>query len=178
MFFSFSENNWFLSHASQAQLVFIYLSELEFFMRGCTFKASKVFSGKDVVAVDSPFGCLGLTVCYDLRFPELYHQLRFKHQAQVWVCFLLSKCSLVLHHTGQYWYLGMYMQVLLVPSAFTKVTGEAHWEILLRARAIETQSYVCRLFNLFALFRRNAFNLSIRFYRDSAPFQSDFCPVS
>lgn len=35
------------------------------------------------------------------------------------------------------------MQVLLVPSAFTKVTGEAHWEVLLRARAIETQCYVC-----------------------------------
>jgi predicted amidohydrolase len=71
-------------------------------------------AGDTVVAVDSPFGRLGLTVCYDLRFPELYQCLRFKHQAQV----------------------------LLVPSAFTKVTGEAHWEILLRARAIETQCYV------------------------------------
>ncbi|GAB4836509.1 Deaminated glutathione amidase, chloroplastic/cytosolic [Ancistrocladus abbreviatus] len=64
--------------------------------------------------VDSPFGRLGLTVCYDLRFPELYLQLRFQQQAQV----------------------------LLVPSAFTKITGQAHWEILLRARAIETQCYV------------------------------------
>ncbi|WVZ90313.1 hypothetical protein U9M48_036623 [Paspalum notatum var. saurae] len=71
-------------------------------------------AGDTIVAVDSPFGRLGLTVCYDLRFPELYQILRFKHQAQV----------------------------LLVPSAFTKVTGEAHWEILLRARAIETQCYV------------------------------------
>ncbi|KAJ0102134.1 hypothetical protein Patl1_06210 [Pistacia atlantica] len=71
-------------------------------------------AGKNVVAVDSPFGRLGVTVCYDLRFPELYQQLRFLHEAQV----------------------------LLVPSAFTKVTGEAHWEILLRARAIETQCYV------------------------------------
>jgi predicted amidohydrolase len=71
-------------------------------------------AGDTVVAVDSPFGRLGLTVCYDLRFPEIYQCLRFKHQAQV----------------------------LLVPSAFTKVTGEAHWEILLRARAIETQCYV------------------------------------
>lgn len=71
-------------------------------------------AGDTIVAVDSPFGRLGLTVCYDLRFPELYQCLRFKHQAQV----------------------------LLVPSAFTKVTGEAHWEILLRARAIETQCYV------------------------------------
>ncbi|CAN1237647.1 Deaminated glutathione amidase, chloroplastic/cytosolic [Linum grandiflorum] len=71
-------------------------------------------AGKDIVAVDSPAGRLGLTVCYDLRFPELYQQLRFQHEAQI----------------------------LLVPSAFTTITGEAHWEILLRARAIETQCYV------------------------------------
>ncbi|CAN1338659.1 Deaminated glutathione amidase, chloroplastic/cytosolic [Linum perenne] len=71
-------------------------------------------AGKDVVSVDSPVGRLGLTVCYDLRFPELYQQLRFQHEALI----------------------------LLVPSAFTTITGEAHWEILLRARAIETQCYV------------------------------------
>ncbi|KAA3481693.1 nitrilase-like protein 2 [Gossypium australe] len=70
--------------------------------------------GKDVAAVDSPIGRLGLTICYDLRFPEIYQQLRFNHDAQV----------------------------ILVPSAFTPVTGQAHWEILLRARAIETQCYV------------------------------------
>ncbi|XP_047165843.1 deaminated glutathione amidase, chloroplastic/cytosolic isoform X2 [Vigna umbellata] len=70
--------------------------------------------GNDIVAVDSPIGRLGLSVCYDLRFPEMYQLLRFQHEAQV----------------------------LLVPSAFTKVTGAAHWEILLRARAIETQCYV------------------------------------
>ncbi|XP_011627279.1 nitrilase-like protein 2 isoform X2 [Amborella trichopoda] len=70
--------------------------------------------GDNIVVVESPFGRLGLTVCYDLRFPELYQELRFQHLAQV----------------------------LLVPSAFTRVTGEAHWEILLRARAIETQCYV------------------------------------
>lgn len=39
--------------------------------------------GKDIVVVDSPFGRLGVTVCYDLRFPELYQQLRFNHEAQV-----------------------------------------------------------------------------------------------
>ncbi|KAL4189456.1 hypothetical protein AMTRI_Chr08g207220 [Amborella trichopoda] len=66
-----------------------------------------------------PFGHLGLTVCYDLRFPELYQELRFQHLAQA-----------------------ISSEVLLVPSAFTRVTGEAHWEILLRARAIETQCYV------------------------------------
>nr|XP_010920973.1 nitrilase-like protein 2 isoform X2 [Elaeis guineensis] len=79
------------------------------------YKESNFTAAGDKIAVeDSPVGRLGLTVCYDLRFPELYQLLRFQHQAQV----------------------------LLVPSAFTKVTGEAHWEILLRARAIETQCYV------------------------------------
>lgn len=42
-----------------------------------------LLSGDTIVAVDSPFGRLGLSVCYDLRFPELYQILRFKHQAQV-----------------------------------------------------------------------------------------------
>lgn len=45
-------------------------------------------SGKDIVAVDSPIGRLGLTVCYDLRFPEIYQQLRFQHDAQVQIDFL------------------------------------------------------------------------------------------
>src|SRR6185436_5060255 len=53
---------------------------------------------------------IGLSVCYDLRFPELYRALR--------------------------------AEVLLVPSAFTYVTGQAHWELLLRARAIENLAYV------------------------------------
>ncbi|KAK9158080.1 hypothetical protein Scep_004654 [Stephania cephalantha] len=82
---------------------------------GAVYKESRfTTAGQDIIAVDSPMGRLGLTVCYDLRFPELYQQLRFQHQ----------------------------VQVLIVPAAFTKVTGEAHWEILLRARAIETQCYV------------------------------------
>lgn len=63
------------------------------------------------VAIDSPFGRLGLSVCYDLRFPELYRAL--------------GHCDL-----------------LLVPSAFTATTGRAHWETLLRARAIENLAYV------------------------------------
>lgn len=67
-----------------------------------------------LVTCDSPAGRLGLSVCYDLRFPELYQTLT--------------------------WHMGA--SVLLVPSAFTKVTGAAHWEVLLRARAIECQAYV------------------------------------
>ena len=69
--------------------------------------------GSNVVVVDTPVGRLGLTVCYDLRFPELYTALR---------------------EAGA--------ELITAPSAFTAVTGAAHWEILLRARAIETQCYV------------------------------------
>ena len=65
------------------------------------------------VVVDTPAGRLGLSVCYDLRFPELFRRLAAEGA-----------------------------QVLCVPSAFTQKTGEAHWEVLLRARAIENQCYL------------------------------------
>ncbi len=67
------------------------------------------------VALDSPFGRLGLSVCYDLRFPEMYRALSPK----------AAPCD-----------------VIFVPSAFTATTGKAHWEPLLRARAIENLAYV------------------------------------
>lgn len=67
--------------------------------------------GKDVVTVDTPFGRLGLSVCYDLRFPELYRAM------------------------GD-------VDIILIPSAFTETTGKAHWETLIRARAIENLAYV------------------------------------
>lgn len=67
--------------------------------------------GTEPVAVESPFGRLALSVCYDVRFPELYRAL------------------------GPF-------DVMFVPSAFTVPTGAAHWETLLRARAIENQAYV------------------------------------
>ena len=70
-------------------------------------------SGAHAVVVDLPWGRLGLTVCYDLRFPHLYRQL-------------------ALAGAG----------FLTVPSAFTQKTGEAHWHVLLRARAIETGCFV------------------------------------
>jgi deaminated glutathione amidase len=66
-----------------------------------------------VVCKSTPIGCIGMSICYDLRFPEVYSALR---QAGA--------------------------TVILVPSAFMPGTGLAHWEVLLRARAIETQSYV------------------------------------
>jgi predicted amidohydrolase len=69
--------------------------------------------GNEVVVVDTPVGRVGLSVCYDVRFPELYRQLASKG-----------------------------VELLSVPSAFTAVTGLAHWEALLRARAIENLCYV------------------------------------
>lgn len=70
-------------------------------------------AGRDLVVAETPFGGLGLSVCYDLRFPELYRALTLG---------------------GARW--------LAVPSAFTRETGKDHWEVLLRARAIESQAYV------------------------------------
>ena len=70
-----------------------------------------ITAGAAVQSVETPFGRIGLSVCYDLRFPELYRAL--------------GECTLI-----------------VVPSAFTWTTGRAHWEILLRARAIENQCYV------------------------------------
>lgn len=69
--------------------------------------------GKAPVVVDTPFGKIGMSVCYDLRFPELYRRLSEQGA-----------------------------QILVVPAAFTELTGKAHWEVLLRARAIENLCYV------------------------------------
>lgn len=69
--------------------------------------------GQQVVVAETPVGRLGLSVCYDLRFPELYSALR-----------------------------GAGAELISAPSAFTAVTGAAHWEVLIRARAIETQCYM------------------------------------
>jgi nitrilase len=74
-------------------------------------EARTVEPGDRPMAVASPFGRLGLSVCYDVRFPERYREL------------------------GE-------VDVIFVPSAFTVPTGQAHWETLLRARAIENQAYV------------------------------------
>jgi predicted amidohydrolase len=69
--------------------------------------------GEDAVVARAPFGPLGLTICYDVRFPELYRALT---------------------RAGA--------RVLAVPSAFTERTGKDHWEVLLRARAVENLAYV------------------------------------
>jgi predicted amidohydrolase len=81
---------------------------------GESYRESRSFrAGDAAVVADLPWGRLGLTVCYDLRFPALYRAL-----AEAGSSFLS------------------------VPSAFTRITGEAHWHVLLRARAIENGCYV------------------------------------
>jgi nitrilase len=74
-------------------------------------ESATIAAGRTPAAFDAPFGRVGLSICYDLRFPELYRQL------------------------GE-------PDLIVVPAAFTETTGRAHWEILLRARAIENQCYV------------------------------------
>ncbi len=76
-------------------------------------ESSHVTPGRELVLADTPVGRLGLSVCYDMRFPELYREL-------------VSR--------GAQW--------LSMPAAFTVPTGRAHWETLLRARAIENLCYV------------------------------------
>lgn len=68
-------------------------------------------SGNEIVVIETPYGKIGLSVCYDLRFPELYRAM------------------------GE-------VDMIVIPSAFTETTGKAHWESLIRARAIENLCYV------------------------------------
>ncbi|MDO6514156.1 carbon-nitrogen hydrolase family protein [Neptuniibacter sp. 2_MG-2023] len=92
----------------------IHLFDVDVEDRHSSYRESDfIEAGDQLVVVDSPFGKIGLSICYDLRFPEHYQKLR-----------------------------GLGAEILVVPSAFTYVTGEAHWEVLLRARGIETQCYV------------------------------------
>ena len=82
-------------------------------IRGRYRESDDYAQGQRVVVADTPVGKVGLSVCYDLRFPELYSELRAAGA-----------------------------ELITAPSAFTAVTGQAHWEVLIRARAIETQCYV------------------------------------
>ena len=81
---------------------------------GESYRESKRFTpGREAVLADLPWGGIGLTICYDMRFPALYRTL--------------AKAG---------------AQILTAPAAFTKPTGEAHWQVLLRARAIENLSFM------------------------------------
>ncbi len=77
----------------------------------CYNESETIEAGAGVSAFDSPFGRIGLSICYDVRFPELYRAM------------------------GR-------VDLVAVPAAFTYTTGQAHWELLLRARAVENQCYV------------------------------------
>jgi len=76
-------------------------------------ESDTIFSGDDCVVVDTPFGRIGTAVCYDLRFPEMFRKL-----------------------------LDLGAEIIVLPAAFTEITGKAHWEVLLRARAIENLCYI------------------------------------
>jgi predicted amidohydrolase len=76
-------------------------------------ESSTILPGDEIVTADVDGHTVGLSICYDLRFPELYRQLALEGA-----------------------------EILLVPAAFTMFTGKDHWHVLLRARAIENQTYV------------------------------------
>lgn len=76
-------------------------------------ESDTIESGEQVVVTETPFGKLGLAVCYDLRFPEMFRTM-----------------------------IDVGMEIVAIPSAFTALTGRAHWEPLVRARAIENQCFV------------------------------------
>ncbi len=80
---------------------------------GAYVESAVIAPGKEVVVAETPFGGLGLSVCYDVRFPELYRAMAARGA-----------------------------RFLAVPSAFAPQTGADHWEVLLRARAIENQAFV------------------------------------
>ncbi|MCA3552549.1 MAG: carbon-nitrogen hydrolase family protein [Rhodobacter sp.] len=86
----------------------VTLSESETYRESASYRP-----GARAVLAETPFGMLGLTVCYDIRFPALYRRLAREGA-----------------------------QIITVPAAFNHITGAAHWEILLRARAIETGCYI------------------------------------
>lgn len=92
----------------------VHLFDVDVADKHSSYRESDFMSpGTGLEVVDTICGSLGLSICYDLRFPEQYQKLR-----------------------------NMGASIISVPAAFTYVTGEAHWELLLRARAVETQCYV------------------------------------
>ncbi len=76
-------------------------------------ESDSIENGDEPLVIDTPFGRLGIAVCYDLRFPEFFRKMQLQK-----------------------------VDIVIVPSAFTAETGAAHWEVLLRARAIENLCYI------------------------------------
>jgi predicted amidohydrolase len=76
-------------------------------------ESTTIHPGNEIIVIDSPFGRLGLAICYDLRFPELFRVMAT-----------------------------LKAEIIAIPTAFTVKTGQAHWEVLMRARAIENFCYL------------------------------------
>ncbi|GAB7218588.1 carbon-nitrogen hydrolase family protein [Vibrio comitans] len=105
----FDDNGELVAHYNK-----MHLFDVEVEDEHGSYRESDCFAhGIQPQVIDTPVGRLGLSICYDLRFPHLYNLLREQGA-----------------------------DIILVPAAFTAVTGEAHWEVLLRARAIENQAWV------------------------------------
>ncbi len=106
--FVISDTGAIVSDYSKIHLFDVQLAENKVYRESDT-----VYPGDQLSLVSTPVGVLGHTICYDLRFPQLYRDLA---------------------HSGA--------EVLAIPAAFTRLTGEAHWHALCRARAIENGAYV------------------------------------
>ena len=92
----------------------VHLFDVELPNSDESYNESEVFqNGKDLKVLETPIGVVGLAICYDLRFPELF---RLQESSNV--------------------------EILVIPSAFTEQTGKVHWETLVKARAIENLCYV------------------------------------
>lgn len=92
----------------------IHLFDVHLEITSETYNESETIeAGSKAVVVETPFGKIGLAICFDLRFPELFRQLVLQGA-----------------------------EIIVLPSSFTAITGKAHWEVLLRARAIENLCYV------------------------------------
>lgn len=97
-----------------AQYDKIHLFDVKLEESGETYNESETIEpGNSITVIDTPFGRLGVAICYDLRFPELFRSMANEK-----------------------------VDIVAIPSAFTAITGKAHWETLLRARAIENLIYV------------------------------------
>lgn len=91
----------------------IHLFDIDLPGEVTVFESDTIKAGNKVVLANSELGSIGFTICYDLRFPELFRKLMLKGS-----------------------------QIIFVPAKFTMITGKDHWECLLRARAIENQVYI------------------------------------
>lgn len=97
-----------VNHYDKIHLFDVEISDAEQYLESKTTEA-----GNKIMVHDTPFGRLGIAVCYDIRFPELFRKM-----------------------------IEQQVEIIAVPAAFTTKTGAAHWEILLRARAIENQLFI------------------------------------